>query len=128
MTARPCIRCGDLTPTGTYCTDCKPPDKASAAARGYDWQWTKLSRRARRLSPFCSVCGTTTNLQADHSPEAWRRKDAGLPIRLQDIDVVCGAHNRERGRARPTPEGVNPTNSRPVGKAQGGMNLTGVKS
>ena len=38
-------------------------------------------------------------LQADHLPSAWERKAAGKPLRLADVDVVCGACNRKRGSA-----------------------------
>lgn len=106
----PCLDCGELT-ANSRCEDCStaaeairapalPDTKPVAAARGYDWQWTKLSRRARQLQPFCSDCGATDDLQADHTPEAWRRKARRLAIRLKDIDVVCGDCNRRRGAAR----------------------------
>lgn len=102
MTLRPCVVCG--TPTErSRCDEHKLKDsrpKPAAANAGYDWSWRKLSRRARRLQPFCSDCGATSDLQADHSPEAWRRKERGLQVRLQDIDVVCGDCNRRRGAAR----------------------------
>lgn len=39
-------------------------------------------------------------MQADHAPEAWARKAAGKPVRLADVDVVCGRCNRRRGAAR----------------------------
>lgn len=88
--------------------DCQAPkivndqinQKKSRKQRGYNYAWEKLSKRARRLQPFCSDCNATDDLQADHTPEAWERHEAGLPIRLQDIDVVCGPCNRERGAAR----------------------------
>jgi 5-methylcytosine-specific restriction protein A len=102
MTLRPCIECGEPT-DGAHCPEHTRPSsaKAPAAERGYDATWARLSRRARKLQPFCSDCGATDDLQADHSPEAWARKAAGKPIRLQDIDVVCGPCNRRRGAARP---------------------------
>ena len=111
--SNPCIDCGALTRNGTRCEDCatghaaikaprtRPhPPKKSAAARGYDAAWKKLSKKARLLQPFCSDCGTSEDLQADHLPQAWQRKAKGLPIRLEDIDVVCGRCNRKRGAAR----------------------------
>lgn len=52
------------------------------------------------MQPFCLDCGATDDLQADHTPEAWARKAAGKAIRLQDIAVVCGRCNRDRGQAR----------------------------
>ena len=105
---RPCLTCGALSEqsrcdacTGRYNSMARRLyPKSSPRARGYNSRWDRLSRKARRLQPFCSDCGATKDLQADHSPEAWRRHEAGLPIRLRDIDVVCGACNRRRGAAR----------------------------
>lgn len=95
MTLRPCLDCGE--PSGsTRCT----------VHRGYDSDWERLSKKARKLQPFCTDCGATENLQADHSPEAWARRAAGKAIRLKDIDVVCGPCNTERGQARPEPQAL----------------------
>ena len=79
---------------------------APTTARGYGSAWQRLSARARRLQPFCSDCGATDDLTADHSPEAWERVAAGLPVRLADVDVVCRGCNSRRGRARPWGDGV----------------------
>lgn len=107
MTLSPCLECGEPAES-TRCPDCtrvveraQPDRKSPAAARGYDWAWTKLSRRARKLQPFCTDCGATRDLQTDHSEDAWRRKAAGLPLRLRDVEVVCGPCNRARGAQRP---------------------------
>lgn len=118
MTDRPCIRCGDPIPTGSHCPACAPPDHPQTAhQRGYDAAWNRLSRKARRLQPWCTDCGTTRDLQTDHTPEAWRRHNAGLPVRLADVEVVCGPCNRSRGAAR---QGGRPQNrsSGPLVKAQ----------
>lgn len=98
MSLKPCIKCGEPT-EGTRCTEhtLREPD---ATERGYDHQWKLLSRRARRYQPFCTDCGATEDLQADHTPRAWARKAEGKPIRLKDIDVVCAPCNRRRGAAR----------------------------
>lgn len=116
MISNPCMVCGELTDNGPRCPDCERADdrlrirhrpgkinhnQPAPEKRGYNKRWRRLSKLARRLQPFCSDCGATTDLQADHSPEAWRRHEKGLPVRLQDIDVVCGACNRARGPARP---------------------------
>lgn len=63
--------------------------------------WQRLSKRARALQPFCSDCGSTSDLQADHTPQAWARVLSGKAIRLQDVQVVCGECNRQRGEAQP---------------------------
>lgn len=120
MTWTACIDCGVPTER-TRCDECRPahakltrqgrPDrKGSARKRGYDTHWDMLSRRARALQPWCHDCGATEDLEADHSTEAWERKAAGLPLRLADIEVVCGPCNRARGRQRPNqdPRGATP--------------------
>lgn len=112
--ANPCIDCGEPTTNGTRCSDCEskaarlrpprttpyPAKKTTAAQRGYGSAWTRLSKLARQQQPFCSDCGSTEDLQCDHTPEAWERHEKGLPLRLEDVDVVCGACNRRRGAAR----------------------------
>ena len=126
---KPCARCGQPA-ARNLCPDCeatvqrrrprRQPTK-SPRRRGYDAAWQRLSARARRLQPFCSDCGATEDLQADHTPEAWQRKAKGLPVRLQDIDVVCGPCNRKRGAARG--KGPNRRVDRSVGSLEG---TTGV--
>lgn len=99
MTLKPCIVCG--TPAnGSRCPDHRTDHKPSARARGYNTAWDRLSKRARRMQPFCLDCGSTEDLQADHLPSAWQRKADGKPIRLQDIAIRCGPCNRAAGPAR----------------------------
>lgn len=102
---KPCLGCGDLAATA-WCTACRPPKREPYPKRpralGYDTAWDKLSRRARAIQKWCSDCGTEDDLTCDHSEAAWRRKAAGQPIRLTDVDVVCRSCNGKRGRARPT--------------------------
>lgn len=107
MTLRPCLTCG-LPSAGPRCDDHRADHKPSAHTRGYDAAWTRLSAKARRLQPWCSDCGSVEDLQADHTPEAWERKAAGKPIRLQDVDVTCGPCNRARGAARPQQTSARP--------------------
>lgn len=116
----PCLGCGEPS-DATRCADCAPEHESvrradtrtdrpatSPRQRGYTTAWDKLSRRARKLQPFCTDCGTREDLTADHSPEAWRRHEAGKPIRLQDIDVVCRPCNARRGRAKPSTDASTP--------------------
>lgn len=119
MTMRPCLDCGEVTDTGTRCSACRPPDhELSPHQRGYDAAWRRLSRRARRLQPFCSDCGAVDDLTTDHSPEAWKRHAAGREITLDLVAVVCRSCNGKRGRARPTPGDPGPDGQAPPVKAQ----------
>lgn len=112
---KPCLTCGTLTSASrcevherdhvnAYRRETKPDRRRvrlSPKELGYDFQWQKLSARARALQPWCSDCGETENLTADHLPVAWERKEQGKTIRLQDVDVVCGPCNSKRGSSRP---------------------------
>lgn len=122
MTMKPCADCGELTDRARcpkHRTQARPPKDAHAL--GYDWTWRKLSRRARRMAPFCEDCGTTENLSADHSPEAWQAKAAGRAITLDMLAVVCLACNARRGAARgprSRGEGVSKLGTPTHGKAE----------
>lgn len=110
-----CADCGTVyerESKGARCPECQPTRertarriasesrRGTAKSRGYDERWRRLSERARRRQPFCSDCGREDELTTDHSPDAWSRRERGLPIRLQDVDVVCVRCNSERGPAR----------------------------
>jgi hypothetical protein len=99
MTMSPCLECGSPT-NGSRCPEHTTAAKGTREARGYDAAWRRLSKRARRLQPFCLDCGSTEGLECDHTPEAWNRYEAGKPIRLQDITIRCGPCNRAAGAAR----------------------------
>lgn len=112
---RPCLKCGEPVAGASWCDDHKPQPSKSRRDRGYEGQWRKLSARARRLQPWCSDCHTTTDLTCDHTPEAWEAHDAGKPITLDLVNVVCRACNARRGQARPSrPPSTSPA---PSGKA-----------
>ena len=119
MTWRSCVECGEPSPE-SRCAEHRLPEpaKSSRGARGYDAAWQQLSKRARRLQPFCSDCGTTDDLTTDHTPAAWQRRAEGKPIRLQDVDVCCRSCNAKRGRARPTGDGVDANAKHPWWKAK----------
>lgn len=100
---KPCLKCGTLMAKDGACETCawRPGiPSLSKAERGYDAAWRRLSKRARKKQPFCARCGTVNDLQCDHTPQAWERWKRGLPIRLEDVQVLCGRCNREEGPAR----------------------------
>ena len=117
-----CLECGEPSPR-PRCPEHTIHRSRPSTALGYDWTWQKLSKRARRQQPFCSDCGARDDLTTDHTPEAWRRKNAGLPIRLQDVDVVCRGCNARRGRARPTGDGAEVSRPEPSVKAKSATHL-----
>jgi len=98
---KPCIECDTLSDR-SLCPEHRPT-YTKPERDPYDHQFRKLSELARKLQPFCLWCNTDQDLQADHTPKAWERKAAGLPIRLCDIRVLCGDCNRLAGQAKPGP-------------------------
>ena len=134
---RPCADCGEPTEQ-SRCEEHRleqqrkqPPPKLTYRQRGYDSAWDRLSRRARRIQPWCTDCGTTEDLTADHLPSAWQRKQQGLAVRLEDVDVTCRSCNTKRGPARGPQsretwgDGVGPGHSRHDAKAQTPSHTTG---
>jgi len=60
----PCARCGTLTRRKSICPRCGAGVgvRLSAARRGYDATWQRLSRMAIALQPWCSSCGSKEDL------------------------------------------------------------------
>lgn len=109
MIRKPCLGCG-IPVEGSRCMDCaaeqdratpRQPRGRNARHDGYTSRWEVVSKKARRIQPWCSDCGTERNLHADHLPSAWDRYHRGLPIQLVDVSVVCSACNTDRGSSRP---------------------------
>lgn len=112
---KPCRSCGTPTTTGSRCRQCETElvrrtnrartvrveKKRAPRSRGYDQAWRRLSEHMRRQQPWCTDCGATDDLQLDHLPSAWERKEEKLPLRVIDVEVVCADCNRSRGEARP---------------------------
>lgn len=117
---KPCLECGELS-ENARCSAHTPEliGRASTAARGYGGSWRALSKRARRLQPWCSDCGTRDDLTTDHTPQAWARVEAGLPIRLADVEVVCRPCNSRRGAARGSGAATTPRRGHSAPRGEG---------
>jgi 5-methylcytosine-specific restriction protein A len=66
--------------------------RASTSERGYGARWQRLARTAIALQPWCTNCGATEDLTADH---AYPSKRTGLT--LGDVDVLCRSCNAAKG-------------------------------
>jgi 5-methylcytosine-specific restriction endonuclease McrA len=85
MTTR-CLRCRRLTRrVGGRCEHC-----SKTTARGYGHEHQERARLAIAEQPWCSICGSTTDLTADHIVPII---DGGLHGPLQ---VLCRSCNSKR--------------------------------
>lgn len=87
-----CVECGEPCVDGR-CDAHRPikdqTTRRTRAQTGYTSAWDRLSLKARRLQPWCSDCGTKTDLTADHL--RWPART------INDVDVVCRSCNSQRG-------------------------------
>lgn len=127
MIQRPCLSCQELTTNSTRCDDCRRAhDREAEAARyardgrrqrreGHDSAaWRRLSKRARKLQPWCNLCGRRADelehyerLELDHLPSAWWKYENKKPILLTDVQVLCNSCNNKLGSSRPGSERWN---------------------
>lgn len=121
MIQRPCLNCQELTTNTTRCDDCRRAhDREAEAVRyakhgrrqrreGHDSAvWRRLSKRARKLQPWCNLCGRRADelehyerLELDHLPSAWDKYEHNKPILLTDVQVLCNSCNNKLGSSRP---------------------------
>jgi hypothetical protein len=59
--------------------------RRKTAARGYGGAWQRLSLLARQCRPWCSVCGTSADLTADHRDT---RAKGRADLSLADVVVL----------------------------------------
>lgn len=92
----PCLYCGVISRGGT-CRQCKAAIEARDPKRQqrhkqYDYEWTKLSRLARTLQPWCARCGSKNDLTADHILSL---ANGGSNI-LENVMVLCRKCNSSK--------------------------------
>ena len=94
MTLRPCLTCG--TPaTGPRCPD-HTVDRARDHIASFNLgRWKALSKRLRRLSPFCEQCAATVNLTVDHVLPVSQFPE--LTYAVENCRVLCKVCNGKRG-------------------------------
>jgi 5-methylcytosine-specific restriction endonuclease McrA len=96
---RPCLDCGCVIPSGSRCSECRPPQpttKHRVGRTAVDRTWRALSQRLRKASPFCEIPGCPSkDLTVDHIVPLG--EDASLAHEPLNCRVLCRAHNAARG-------------------------------
>ncbi len=151
MSLKPCKDCGEPV-EHTRCPDCAREVQRPESSKNREHvafanlsRWKNLSKRVRRIQPWCDVCGTDQRLQANHVISTKERPD--LTYAMENLSVLCAKHNGGRGRdctpeeraeverrltakksrrhADTRGEGVSPTSVPMSGEAQTRLNTPG---
>lgn len=95
VTAKPCLTCGEPS-SGTYCPGCRPADRRrdKPAVHLNPTAWKALSKRARRLQPWCLDCLGTGDLCGDHIIPVAAAPELAMVV--ENITVRCRPCNGRR--------------------------------
>jgi hypothetical protein len=109
--SRPCLACGRATKGelgggvpgpdgrpvlakgrgGSYCAEHQPKRQRTSQ---YNYAWRKASLAARKRQPWCTFCGSTADLTADHVVPLGRGGE--LVPEASWIRVLCRSCNSAR--------------------------------
>ncbi|GAB4582177.1 HNH endonuclease [Nocardia sp. IFM 10818] len=119
MTLTCCLECGEPS-ASRWCEQHKPVvhhTDSGTNHRGPDRRrWERLSAKLRKLQPWCTACGATTNLTVDHIQPLNLRPD--LAFDLGNLQVLCRKCNSAKGIGEAVPQYISPTargDSKPLG-------------
>jgi 5-methylcytosine-specific restriction protein A len=89
-----CLVCKALS-ASSYCPAHTRKRKAhtlSGSARGYDYAWTKTAKAAILAQPWCSYCGSQSDLTGDHIVP----KSKGGSNEPANVRVLCRSCNSRK--------------------------------
>ena len=123
MTLKPCLKCGEPCPEGR-CDEHRvkeaPKRQTPQRLTRSRSTWINLSRRLRRIQPWCSIPGCTdTDLTVDHIVPLAK---GGDPYALTNLQVLCRSHNAAKGDET-WGVGVDGSPVAPSAKAQGQLRM-----
>ena len=96
MALKPCLACGALTATGSYCPAHRPASGSKAWAAGSTRAWRRARAAAlARDGHQCVRCGQTAGLEVHHV----RSRAAGGGDELANLVTLCHHHHADTQRA-----------------------------
>lgn len=105
MVFQPCVECGELSDKNRcdrHRLKRGPKTNTSHIAYKNDAKWKKLSKRLRKMSPHCELCGTSDDLTVDHIVRVVDRPDWAYEI--DNCRILCRYHNGKLALISATPE------------------------
>lgn len=82
-------RCGNAIPAGSYCPRCTP----TTSERGLGATHARHARACIARQPWCTYCGSTDDLTADHVTP----RSLGGTAQSANLVTACRRCNSERG-------------------------------
>jgi len=95
MPLRPCLRCGTLTRSGSYCAAHAPAQSSTAWRGGSTRAWRQLREQVlMRDGRRCIRCGSTDRLEVHHLVA----RGQGGPDAAHNLVTLCHHHHAETQR------------------------------
>lgn len=104
MTMTSCLVCGEVSERAR-CPEhqiVKVKTNTDHVAFANNARWKKLSKKLRKLSPFCELCGTADDLTVDHLVRVTDRPE--WTYEIDNCRVLCRFHNGVLATVPATPE------------------------
>lgn len=102
---KPCADCGELS-EANRCDKHKlkrgPKTNTNHVAYKNNAKWKRLSKKLRKMSPHCEICGTSDDLTIDHIIRVVDRPE--LAYEVDNCRVLCRHHNGKLANTPATPE------------------------
>jgi len=96
MALKPCLRCGTLTRSGSYCAAHAPAQSSTAWRGGSSRAWRRVREQVlQRDGRRCVRCGQTAGLEVHHV----RSRAAGGGDELANLVTLCHHHHADTQRA-----------------------------
>src|SRR5699024_1470265 len=135
---QPCVECGELTDRNRcakHRLKSAPKDREAHAAYANRSKWRRFSKKLRKLSPFCEICGTSDDLTVDHIVRVHDRPE--WTYEPDNCRILCRYHNGKLASIPATADVENEIErkitrakserARRLLEANGGEHQTGVK-
>lgn len=90
MLMQPCVECGDLSMKNrceAHQLPSAPKNRDNHVAYANRSRWKNLSRRLRKMSPFCEMCGAKDDLTVDHIVRVTDRPEWTFAV--DNLRVLC---------------------------------------
>jgi len=100
---RPCLDCGVVIKTGSFCVACKKKreqKRGSSAKRGYDSAWARKSKNLTRKVGFCENCGDAPTPENPLTLDHVTPKSLGGSNDDENLAVLCRRCNSKKHTKR----------------------------